>query len=98
MPDATEIGLLLDEYASELQRTDAWLRDPAAAREAVLAGWRQNFAVDGQFTLYRAKGCPACNDTGYKGRVGLHELMVGSDPVKKLIRKRHGWRKFLPAH
>jgi len=88
VPDATEIGLLLDEYASELQRTDAWLRDPAAAREAVLAGWRQNFAVDGRFTLYRAKGCPACNDTGYKGRVGLHELMVGSDPVKKLIQEK----------
>ena len=28
------------------------------------------------------------NDTGYKGRVGLHELLVGTDPVKKLIQEK----------
>lgn len=28
-----------------------------------------------QLNLQRAKGCPSCNDTGYKGRVGLHELL-----------------------
>jgi type II secretory ATPase GspE/PulE/Tfp pilus assembly ATPase PilB-like protein len=41
-----------------------------------------------KFTLYRAKGCPTCSDTGYKGRVGLHELLVGTDPVKKLIQEK----------
>ena len=35
-----------------------------------------------------AKGCDTCNDSGYKGRVGLHELLVGSDPVKKLIQEK----------
>ena len=47
----------------------------------------KNYAKDGKFTLYKPKGCPACNDSGYKGRVGLHELMIGSDPVKKLIQE-----------
>jgi type II secretory ATPase GspE/PulE/Tfp pilus assembly ATPase PilB-like protein len=41
----------------------------------------------GQFTLYKAKGCEACGNTGYKGRVGLHELLIASDTIKKLIQE-----------
>jgi type II secretory ATPase GspE/PulE/Tfp pilus assembly ATPase PilB-like protein len=37
--------------------------------------------------MYKAKGCERCGGSGYKGRVGLHELMVGTDPVKKLIQE-----------
>jgi len=36
-------------------------------------------------TLYRAKGCAACNNTGYRGRTGLYELLVGNHGIKKLI-------------
>lgn len=36
-------------------------------------------------TLYRAKGCQACNNTGYRGRAGLYELLVGTHGIKKLI-------------
>ena len=56
--------------------------------EAIYKDWGARYAKDGKFTFYRAKGCPACNDSGYKGRVGLHELLVGSDPVKKLIQEK----------
>jgi type II secretory ATPase GspE/PulE/Tfp pilus assembly ATPase PilB-like protein len=42
------------------------------------------------FTLYRPKGCPQCNNTGFKGRMGIHELLVVSDPIKKMIAKREG--------
>jgi type II secretory ATPase GspE/PulE/Tfp pilus assembly ATPase PilB-like protein len=35
--------------------------------------------------LNRAKGCDQCNNTGYSGRMGLHELLMGSDEMKKLI-------------
>lgn len=37
------------------------------------------------FTLYRGKGCDACNNSGFKGRVALHELLVGSEDLKNLI-------------
>ncbi|MDH5496290.1 MAG: GspE/PulE family protein [Nitrospira sp.] len=37
------------------------------------------------FTLYRGKGCEACNNSGFKGRVALHELLVGSEDLKNLI-------------
>jgi type II secretory ATPase GspE/PulE/Tfp pilus assembly ATPase PilB-like protein len=39
-------------------------------------------------TLNRPKGCPACGNSGYKGRVGLHELLVTSDELKRLIAKK----------
>ena len=39
-------------------------------------------------TLYRATGCEACNYTGYRGRMGLHELLMGTDDMKKLIEKQ----------
>jgi len=35
--------------------------------------------------VYRAIGCPACNHSGYKGRTGIHELLVVTDEVRELI-------------
>ena len=39
-------------------------------------------------TLYRAKGCPRCNNTGYKGRLGLYEVMVVSEAIRRLTVER----------
>ena len=36
-------------------------------------------------TIYGPKGCPACNGTGYKGRIGLYELMAVTDEVEEAI-------------
>ncbi|MFC4452296.1 ATPase, T2SS/T4P/T4SS family [Deinococcus sonorensis] len=38
-------------------------------------------------TLYRGAGCPRCGGTGYKGRMGIHELMVIDDPLRRGIGK-----------
>jgi type II secretory ATPase GspE/PulE/Tfp pilus assembly ATPase PilB-like protein len=40
------------------------------------------------FKLYRPKGCPKCGGTGYKGRMGIHELLVATDDIKRKIQKR----------
>jgi type II secretory ATPase GspE/PulE/Tfp pilus assembly ATPase PilB-like protein len=37
--------------------------------------------------LYRSPGCEKCSGSGYKGRMGIHELMEGSPEVKILIKK-----------
>ena len=37
--------------------------------------------------LYRGKGCPACADTGFKGRMGIFELFVMTDEVRELVLK-----------
>jgi type II secretory ATPase GspE/PulE/Tfp pilus assembly ATPase PilB-like protein len=40
------------------------------------------------FTLYRPKGCSKCGNSGYKGRMGIHELLVATDEIKRKIQKR----------
>ncbi len=35
--------------------------------------------------VYKGKGCPACNGTGYKGRIALYEVMTVGDEMKQLI-------------
>ncbi len=42
----------------------------------------------GEFTLYRGKGCDKCKGTGYKGRSGIHELLVMSDEIRDEILKK----------
>ncbi|MFL5302420.1 MAG: type II secretion system ATPase GspE, partial [Anaeromyxobacteraceae bacterium] len=37
--------------------------------------------------LYKAQGCPACQNTGYQGRTGIYELMLIDDDVRQLILK-----------
>ena len=36
-------------------------------------------------TFYRGRGCDSCNNTGYKGRVGLFEFMVMNDDLRDMI-------------
>ena len=40
------------------------------------------------FKIYRAVGCSECGDLGYKGRIGIHELLIGSPAVTQLIQTR----------
>ena len=41
-----------------------------------------------ELTLYRPKGCQNCNNSGFKGRMGVHELLVGTDDVKRAVQRR----------
>ena len=87
-PNDEEVNRLLDEYCEDMHLTEDFRIDAEAARQRVLTRWKQDFAGnDGRFTLYRPVGCEHCNQ-GYKGRVGLHELMLGSDAIKRLIQAR----------
>lgn len=49
------------------------------------------------FTLYRPVGCKTCNNTGYKGRVGIHELLINSEEVKQRIQTRARVTEILEA-
>jgi len=40
------------------------------------------------WTLSRGRGCEICNHSGFKGRVALHELLVGSEDIKNLIQAK----------
>ncbi|ADE10776.1 GspE/PulE family protein [Sideroxydans lithotrophicus] len=83
-----EIKSLLTEYAAELMNTDTWKKDPNSAYKTLYAEWVKLFGDDkGQITLYEKVGCEKCSGTGYRGRVGLHELLIGTDRVKKAIQE-----------
>jgi type IV pilus assembly protein PilB len=51
---------------------------------------RIGFPFDGDYvpTLHKPKGCPRCNNTGYKGRIGIYEVMLMTDTIKDLCVKR----------
>ena len=96
-PDADEVKLLLTEFCSELLSTDTFIADPQRARAAVMEGWTRRYAdAGGRFTLYRPVGCAECNK-GYRGRVGLHELMIGTDKIKRLLQERARVAQLLAA-
>ena len=47
-----------------------------------------NQKYDESFVLYRGKGCASCNKTGYRGRLGIHELLLATDEMKRLIQTK----------
>ncbi|MEO8341772.1 MAG: ATPase, T2SS/T4P/T4SS family, partial [Nitrospirota bacterium] len=52
---------------------------------------------DNTFRLARGKGCETCNRTGFKGRVALHELLLGSDRLKRMIQTKARTEEMLQA-
>jgi general secretion pathway protein E len=56
-------------------------REQAGLTDAILA------RAGNPAHLYKAVGCPACNQTGYQGRTGIYELMMVDDDVRPLILK-----------
>ncbi len=38
--------------------------------------------------LFKPEGCDMCGNTGYRGRMGIHELLMGTDEMKKLIQNK----------
>ena len=88
VPDAEELRLFAAEYSDELRHSVAWAADYAGETKKLIESWQTTYAQDGELRFYRHVGCDKCNKTGYKGRVGLHELLIASDDIKKLIQER----------
>ncbi|WP_119965968.1 GspE/PulE family protein [Simplicispira lacusdiani] len=79
-PDGDELEQMAREYCA------GTALDPAQ----VLASWRARFGAKdtGAIVLYQASGCEQCNHGGYKGRVGIYELMAATPAIKKLVQTR----------
>ena len=87
-PPPDEIKQFMHEFTSDLRQTEPWKKDAAGEAKKLYDYWLKEYGKDGKLEFHRAKGCDACGGSGYKGRCGLHELMVASDPVKKLVQER----------
>jgi general secretion pathway protein E len=46
-------------------------------------------AKDDEITIYRSIGCPKCFHSGYKGRIGIYEIMVLNESLQSMILKTH---------
>jgi type II secretory ATPase GspE/PulE/Tfp pilus assembly ATPase PilB-like protein len=87
-PEQDEIKTFIAEYVEDLRHTAAWKSDYAGEAKKLYEGWVKAYGENGRLRFYRAGGCDKCNKSGYKGRVGLHELLVADDEIKKLIQER----------
>ena len=88
MPSAQELKDFIKEYAEELRHSNAWKMDAGGESQNLLNEWTERYAVSGHLKFHRAVSCDKCNKTGYKGRIGPHELMIADDAHKKLIQER----------
>jgi type II secretory ATPase GspE/PulE/Tfp pilus assembly ATPase PilB-like protein len=87
-PEGDEIKTFVAEYAEDLRHTAAWKADYAGEAKKLYDSWMKLYGENGKLKFYRPVGCDKCGKSGYKGRVGLHELLIADDDVKKLIQER----------
>jgi type II secretory ATPase GspE/PulE/Tfp pilus assembly ATPase PilB-like protein len=73
---------LLEDYLHVLPE------DLRPTPEALRDEWTQQFGQNGKLMHYHAPGCKECDHTGYKGRLGLHELMTVDTTTRRLIQTR----------
>jgi type IV pilus assembly protein PilB len=58
--------------------------------ELTEAGWPAALLkAEGPPLLYRAVGCAACSRTGYRGRLAVHEVMVMSEEIRRMVVERY---------
>ncbi|HEV7535776.1 MAG TPA: ATPase, T2SS/T4P/T4SS family [Acidimicrobiia bacterium] len=58
--------------------------------ELTEAGWPAALLkAEGAPTLYRAVGCAACSRTGYRGRLAVHEVLVMSEDIRRMVVERY---------
>ncbi|MDO8588168.1 MAG: ATPase, T2SS/T4P/T4SS family [Armatimonadota bacterium] len=83
---ATVIGVLAQRLA---RRNCSNCKVPFQVPTAELSrfGFKPN-NPDDEVTLYRGQGCEACRHTGYKGRIGIYELMRINDEIAELVVRR----------
>jgi type IV pilus assembly protein PilB len=83
---ATVIGVLAQRLARKVcQKCKAPYQVPAS--ELRRFGFKPK-DPDEMVTLYKGEGCEACRNTGFKGRIGIYELMRVNDEISELIIKQ----------
>ncbi len=87
-PGTSEVNSFISEYAQELRNTKAWKADFSGEAQKLYEEWVVNYGEDGKLRFYKPVGCDKCNKTGYKGRMGLHELLIADDNIKRLVQER----------
>ena len=85
-PNDDELRHLASEYqATRLDNCDDQAQKDSLINQQINE-WLLNYGnKDKAIRLYSAQGCGSCNNTGYLGRIGLHELLIATDGIKHRI-------------
>jgi general secretion pathway protein E len=62
---------------------------------------RKELGIKDEVTVFHAVGCEECNHTGYRGRTGIHELLIVDEEVQKMIHSEaheHEMEKYAIKH
>ena len=66
-----------------------YCRDTQANPQEMVTRWRSRYgAADGSVMLHAPVGCPVCDGSGYKGRMGVYEVLVATPAIKAKIQNR----------
>ncbi len=74
-----EVEELLGDYMN------AFGEEPPLSRADVLGAWTKRHSVDGRLVMHRSHGCERCDHTGFIGRAGIHEMLVASRELRRMI-------------
>jgi len=75
----------VDELLNDYMHAFGTQQNDAVQRKALQDDWMQRYGRDGHLHSYTSTGCKHCGDTGFKGRVGIHELMTMSRTLRRLV-------------
>jgi type II secretory ATPase GspE/PulE/Tfp pilus assembly ATPase PilB-like protein len=59
--------------------------EPPVTPDTVMAGWMQRNSRNGRLVLHHSPGCNECDGTGHRGRAGIHEMMMISRELRRLV-------------
>lgn len=82
---ASVIGVLAQRLVRKLCEE---CKAPLLPDQAQAAAASLGMAMEEGQVIYRSVGCSACRGTGYRGRLAVHELLVMSEDVKKVVLER----------
>jgi type II secretory ATPase GspE/PulE/Tfp pilus assembly ATPase PilB-like protein len=72
----TEIEALAEEYCYDTELRPA----------QIIEEWRHSYGKS--LSIYEANGCEDCRNSGYRGRIGLHELLVVTPKLREMMLRR----------
>jgi type II secretory ATPase GspE/PulE/Tfp pilus assembly ATPase PilB-like protein len=86
MPNSEDMRMLVAEYCAEMYDENESSVRIKALHDKVISNWTETYTKPAEeLMLYRAAGCKHCQNTGYDGRIALHELLEITAPVKRAL-------------